>query len=62
MKIQAILKEVAWKDRHIYYYRCKKCDSIRHTCHLSRARERLCVKCEKDQAPENQVPLFEQST
>ncbi len=58
MKIQAILRIVEWKDRHIYYYRCKECDAVRHTCHLKRAKDRMCVKCERSQITKDQLSLI----
>ena len=50
-----------FKERHVYFFRCGKCDRRRQSLKRSRARKGICRRCRGRQAgevSENQLGLF----
>lgn len=52
------MKEKSYNRRLLYFFECTKCEKIRQTYKLPKAKLSICSKCKTQAVNENQIDLF----
>ncbi len=51
-----------FKERRIWYFSCSKCGKNHRQSHRKKnAKIQLCLKCRKNEVPENQLSIFNEN-